>query len=85
MPDVFERLARRLDELPQGFPPADSGVELRILRKIYSPEDAEVALEVKPIPETAAVLADRLGRPLEETRALLDEMAPARTPRRGLT
>ena len=50
MPDVFERLARRLDELPQGFPPTDSGVELRILRKIYSPEDAGVALEVKPIP-----------------------------------
>ena len=75
MPDVFERLAWKLDELPQGFPHTDSGVELRILRKIYSPEDAEVALEVKPIPETAAVLAERLGRPLEETRALLDEMA----------
>jgi electron transport complex protein RnfB len=74
MSDVFERLARKLDELPQGFPPTDSGIELKILKKIYSAEDAELALQVSPVPETAAVLSERLGKPLEETRARLDEM-----------
>ena len=32
MTDVYKRLARKLDKLPHGFPPTDSGVELQILR-----------------------------------------------------
>jgi Na+-translocating ferredoxin:NAD+ oxidoreductase subunit B len=75
MPDVFKRLADKLDALPQGFPPTDSGVELKILRKIYSPEDAEMALNVNPIPETAETIAQRLNRPVEDVRNTLDDMA----------
>ena len=66
MPDVYERLAKRLHELPQGFPPTETGVELRILRKLFSPEEAEMALKVKPMPETAKAISERLGMPLEE-------------------
>lgn len=73
--DVFERLARRLDEFPQGFPATPSGVEVRILRKIFSLEDAHLALKLKMVPETASVLARRLRRPTEETKAILDRMA----------
>lgn len=73
--DIFERLARRLDEFPQGFPATPSGVELRILRRIFSPEDAELALKLKMVPETASAVARRLRRPTEETKATLDRMA----------
>jgi len=73
--DVFQRLARRLDQFPQGFPPTPTGVELRILRKIFSPADAELALELKMIPETAGAIARRLRRPAAEVRAALDRMA----------
>ena len=73
--DVYRRLAKKLDRLPQGFPPTDSGVELRILRKVFSPADAEVALRLEPVPATAARVARRLGRPPEAVRATLDRMA----------
>jgi len=74
-PDVYERLAKRLDSLPNGFPRTASGVELRILRAIFPPEDAAMALRIKPIPETAAAVARRLKRPVTEVRAALDGMA----------
>ena len=36
MSDVYKRLAERLDELPHGYPAADSGVELKILETFKS-------------------------------------------------
>ncbi len=74
MEDVYKRLAGKLHELPNGFPPTESGVELRILRKIFSPEEAEMALNIRPLPETAEAIAARLGKPLDEMQAILDNM-----------
>jgi electron transport complex protein RnfB len=73
--DVYRRLAKKLDRLPQGFPRTESGVELRILQKIFPPADAETALRLGPIPVTAERIARRLRRPVGETRAMLDRMA----------
>ncbi len=53
MADVYTRLAKKLDKLPQGFPATESGVELDILRKIFSSEDAEIAAQLKAFPETS--------------------------------
>lgn len=74
MSDVYVRLAKRLDELPPGFPPTESGVELKILRKIFSPEEAEMWLKLKPIPETAQAIAERLGMELPQVQSMLDAM-----------
>lgn len=75
MVDVYTRLARALDALPHGYPATESGVELAILRKLFSPEDAAMALKLKALPETAAMIARRLRRPTGEMRAVLDGMA----------
>ncbi len=77
MDPIYPRLARLLDEFPHGFPATESGVELRILERIFSPEDAAVALRLKMVPESAAAVARRLRRPVEEMRATLDRMADA--------
>jgi hypothetical protein len=54
--DVYERLAHHLDDLPGGFPCTESGVEMHILRRLFTPEDAELTLHLTLIPiETAAV------------------------------
>ena len=37
MTDVYGRLAKALDKLPNGYPAAEDGVHLEILRKIFSP------------------------------------------------
>lgn len=75
MAEVYQRLAHALDRLPHGYPATESGVELSILRKIFSPEDAEMALRLKALPETAAMIARRLRRPTDEMRGILDGMA----------
>jgi Na+-translocating ferredoxin:NAD+ oxidoreductase subunit B len=46
MTDVYNRLAKKLNEPPLSFPPTDSGIEIKILGKIFSPEDAEMALKL---------------------------------------
>jgi len=74
MTDPYQKLAKKLDKLPQGYPSTESGVELDILRKIFSPEDAEMALLLKPFPETAQRAAKRLGVAEEELRVTLDGM-----------
>ena len=75
MPDVYKRLARRLDHLPQGFPSTPEGIELQILRRIFSPQDAAAALRLRPWPEAPKRIARRLRRPEAETRRLLEGMA----------
>jgi electron transport complex protein RnfB len=72
--DVYKRLARTLDELPSGYPETESGVELRILRKIFTPEEAEMALKMKSVPETVEKVAERLGKSLPEMQTILDSM-----------
>ena len=75
MTDVFKQLAERLDQLPEGYPATDSGVEIKILKKIFSKKDAEMALQLTRMPETAEQIAERLQKPLEKTREVLDAMA----------
>jgi Pyruvate/2-oxoacid:ferredoxin oxidoreductase delta subunit len=73
--DVYRRLQRSLDELPVAFPATESGVELRILRRLFTPEEAEVALALSAVPETAEKIAHRLpGRAAGELEPVLDRM-----------
>lgn len=75
MSDVFKRLAETLDKMPEGYPATESGVEIEILKKIYSESDAEMFLKLQRRPETAEQVAQRLEMDSEETRSLLDRMA----------
>ncbi|UCD56775.1 MAG: 4Fe-4S binding protein [Candidatus Hydrogenedentota bacterium] len=73
--DSYEKLAEHLDAMPQGFPRTDSGIEIRILKKIFSEEEAEVASQMKLTPETAEQVAERVGRDTREMAELLERMA----------
>ena len=74
MADPYQQLASYLDSLPAGYPPTDSGVELCILRKLFSPQEANLALHLTLIPEQAHVVAYRARQPLDLTAAKLEEM-----------
>jgi len=54
-----------LDSLPNGFPSTESGVEIRLLKKIFQPDEAELFCDLKLKLETAKKIAKRTGRPLE--------------------
>ena len=73
--DIYRKLARHLDDLPAGFPATASGVEQRILRRLFSPEEAELALEMSLLEEEPRVIARRAGLPVEDCARRLEEMA----------
>jgi ferredoxin len=72
--NVYRRLARVLDTLPNGFPATDSGVEIKILKKIFTPEEADLFCDLRLHMETAAQIAKRTGRPLEGLEEKLTAM-----------
>src|SRR4030042_6456661 len=51
---VYEHLAEALDRLPNGFPRTASNVEIRLLKKIFSPEEALFAGQLTGSHESAA-------------------------------
>jgi len=71
--DIYEKLAKHLDDLPGGFPRTESGVEIRILRRLFTPEDAEVAVYLTLIPEEPRVIARRAKITIEEATRRLAE------------
>lgn len=74
VPDIYERLAKHLDNLPAGFPRTESGVEMRILRRLFTPGDAEFAMHLTLIPEEPRVIARRAKIPVKEATRRLEEM-----------
>ena len=73
--DPYKRLAERLDNLPNGFPPSDDGSELRLLAELFTQDEADLAAQLRISLETSAQIAERLGREYGSTRELLKSMA----------
>jgi ferredoxin len=72
---VYQILAKHLDNLPGGFPPSDTGVELRLLERLFTSEEAELAVLLTLDREEAVAIADRAGFALDEAQRVLREMA----------
>ncbi len=73
--DPYKKLAERLDSLPNGFPPTDDGAELKLLARLYTPEEAALAAQLLIKLETAEQISARLGLEFQTTRQLLKGMA----------
>ena len=73
--DIYRELQKRLDLFSIGFPAAPSGVEITILKKLFSEEDAELFLKLTPLLEPVETLAKKLEMPLEEAKTRLADMA----------
>lgn len=77
--ELYARLAKALDALPSGFPSAGDGSELRLLEKIFTPEEAGLAVLLTSKLETAESIAARNGLDADYLRERLKKLA-----RRGL-
>jgi len=75
--DVYVRLREFLDGLPGGFPATDSGVEIKLLERYFTPEEAELAMGLNRFPETSQAIAGRLGLDESEAAEKLESMARA--------
>ena len=63
--EKYRRLAQVLDTLPNGFPSTDSGIEIKILKKVFTTEEADLFCDLRLTPETAEQIAERTGRSIE--------------------
>ena len=73
--ESYHRLAEHLNRLPGGFPPSSTGAEIRLLRTLFTPEEANLATHLTLERETAASVADRAGLPLAVAEQRLSGMA----------
>jgi electron transport complex protein RnfB len=63
--DGYYKLSKVLDTLPNGFPSTEGGVEIRLLKKIFTLEQADLFCDMRLTFETVEEIAKRTGRPLE--------------------
>jgi ferredoxin len=75
MADIFETLRQRLDDMATGYPQTKSGVEIRLLKRLFTVAEAELFLQLTPLLETPAAVAARLGRDEDEIARALEAMA----------
>jgi len=73
--ECYRRLAQHLDRLPGGFDPSETGAELRLLEKLFTPQQADLAIHLTLDRESAQVIAKRAGLSREEAERSLEEMA----------
>lgn len=74
MENIYKKLAVHLDHTPSGFPETESGVELRILKQLFTKEEAKLTLSLVLMLETAETIAKRASRDPEEIEPILIEM-----------
>ncbi|HUV78421.1 MAG TPA: 4Fe-4S binding protein [Desulfobacterales bacterium] len=75
MTDVYQRLANHLDNLPGGFPATETGVELRILKRLFSKAEAEMVPGLTMMPEPVSAIAARMDRDPAGLAAMLEDMS----------
>ncbi|MFX1288814.1 MAG: 4Fe-4S binding protein, partial [Promethearchaeota archaeon] len=71
----YEKLRLFLNQFPVGFRKTQSGVEIEILKRLFTEEEAELATFLTIRPEQAHSIARRSGRNLAEIVDKLESMA----------
>lgn len=72
---LYRRLQEHLDRLPIGFPAAQSGADIDVLKIMYEPHEAEIALNLSPNPVTADAISEKMNADIQEMVNNLDNMA----------
>lgn len=75
MSDEYQKLAKHLDNLPGGYPPTESGIEIKILKRLFTSDEAKVAVSLTMMPESSEATAKKMDRDHEEMEAMLLDMS----------
>ena len=59
---IYRDLQKHLDRLPIRLPATESGVEIRILKHLFTPEEAKIASQLSLIPEPVKRIHRRLKK-----------------------
>lgn len=72
---VYENLREFLDQFPLGFPQTNTGVEIKILKRLFTEKEAETALLLTLLPEEASHIAERGKVKAGELEKTLESMS----------
>jgi electron transport complex protein RnfB len=75
---IYRRLQKFLDRMPAGFPEVESGLDIRLLKRLFTPEEAELAIQLSMKPEPLRRIYGRVkksGMSSEKLQKLIDRMA----------
>jgi len=65
--NIYRKLREEINKMPIPFSETASGAELRLLKLLFTPEEAEIAIHLNIMPETIARIhkrARKSGRPM---------------------
>lgn len=73
---IYRSLQQHLDQQAVGFPAVKSGADIRLLKRLFSPDEAKLALHLGYRYESTGTIAERAahGFSAEQTSRLLDSM-----------
>jgi len=76
--DVYRKLQQHIDEhMPVGFPRSESGADIRILKSLFTPEEASLTLNLSALPEPIKRIYKRVkdsGISIKELEDKLDNL-----------
>ncbi|MFC1914710.1 DUF362 domain-containing protein [Chloroflexota bacterium] len=73
--EAYEKWADQMNALANGFPRTESGVEIKILKKISPPEEAWLVSQLGHSLESAEDISARIGLPVKEVKQRLETAA----------
>lgn len=71
---MYKKLAGKLDTMPHRYPATESGIEIRLLEKIFTPEEAILAAEMEYVKKPASEIAALADVPAKEARRTMKDM-----------
>lgn len=74
---VYRDLQKHLDRMPGGFPEVESGLDIKLLKNLFTPDEAEMAIQLSMQPEPLAKIHGRVKDKeisMEDLQQLLDGM-----------
>jgi Na+-translocating ferredoxin:NAD+ oxidoreductase subunit B len=76
MSDIdYQALRDFLHQFPRGFLKTESGVEIKILKRLFTEEEARLTVKLSTLPEELERIADRLDLKADDLGRQLDAMA----------
>lgn len=73
--DVYESLRDFLHQFPRGFLKTETGVEIKILKRLFTEEEARLTVQLSTLPEELDKIADRLDLKANDLGEKLNAMA----------
>ncbi|MFX1284105.1 MAG: ATP-binding protein [Promethearchaeota archaeon] len=71
----YEKLAETLNTIPNGFPSNDKGVHIKLLKWIFTEDEADLVSKMKLTGATVEDLSSRLNLPIKSLADKLESMA----------